>query len=270
MSSAVQQYRLLGASDGPSFEIVNREGTSPILLVCEHAANRVPARLGSLGLAPAQLASHVGWDPGALALAGRLSGALDAQLIAARFSRLVYDCNRPPDAPSAMPADTEVCAVPGNIDLTHDECSARVAEIYLPFHTALADLIARKRAAGQTPVVVTLHSFTPIFRGERRDVEIGFLYDRDSRIADAMREFCAGHSTYDVRLNQPYGPSDGVLHTVERHLRDGPFPYTMIEVRNDLLASENDLGDVATLLGSALSEAVPETDFNEPTRWPEA
>jgi predicted N-formylglutamate amidohydrolase len=270
MSSTAQDSRLLGASDGPAFEIVNPGGASPILLVCEHAANRVPERLANLGLEPGQLASHVGWDPGALALAERLSSAFDAQLIAARFSRLVYDCNRPPDAPSAMPHDTEVCAVPGNMDLTHAERQARVAEIYLPFHAALADLIVRKRADGKRPIVVTVHSFTPIFRGERRDVEIGFLHGRDGRLAGALRDFCAGRSTYDVRLNQPYGPTDGVLHTIEKHLGDSPFPYVMIEVRNDLLAPERGLADVVNLLSNALPEALSGSNFNETTRWPEA
>ncbi len=106
-----------GASDGTGWGGGCRgadRGEEPVLLVCEHASQRLPERIGSLGLSPDALSSHIAWDPGALAVCRLLSAALDATLVYQRFSRLVYDCNRPPEAESAMPQTSEIFAIPGN------------------------------------------------------------------------------------------------------------------------------------------------------------
>lgn len=248
--------RLLTLKDGPPFEIVNGRGKSPIVLVCEHAANRVPECLELLGLDDKQLASHVGWDPGALELAIGLSEAFDAPLIAARFSRLVYDCNRPPDAPSSIPAETEVCPVPGNRRIDAAARQRRVKEIYRPFHLAIEQVLSDKLSAGLDRVLVTVHSFTPVFNGQTRSVEIGLLHATDDRLSKALEFQLSCGSTYDIRLNQPYGPEDGVLHSIEKHLKSGGFPYVMIEVRNDLLADKERFSDILSLLSSSIPKAV--------------
>ncbi|TDT77404.1 putative N-formylglutamate amidohydrolase [Litoreibacter halocynthiae] len=243
--------KLLDQSDGPAFEVINRSGQSPVVLVCEHAANRVPAGLDNLGLTEEQLEAHVAWDPGASALARRLSDTFDAPLVEARFSRLVYDCNRSPDAPSAMPADTEFCTIPGNAHVTEADRAARTKDIYEPFHAAVAKVLAETPA----PVLVTIHSFTPVFHGKTRDVEIGLLHAEDTRLAHAMMPTLES-SAYDARYNAPYGPEDGVLHSIEKHLSDRRLPYVMIEVRNDLLATDAGLSDIATLLTRSLTHAL--------------
>lgn len=254
---------LLQANDGSAFEVSRPNAVSPIILVCEHASNRVPAQLENLGLTEDQLQSHVAWDPGALALSNSLSGALDATLVAARFSRLVYDCNRPPEAVSAMPSDTEACHVPGNVEIPAVDRLARTIEIYFPFHAELSRVIAAKRALGVRPIIATIHSFTPIFHGKPRDVEIGFLHGVDRRLASEMLSFTKTQSTYDVRLNEPYAPKDGVLHSIEKQLDDVSLPHVMIEVRNDLLAEPDRLADISNLLSQSLSEAVSSFDVHK-------
>jgi len=262
---------LLTQADGLAYEIVNPDGKNPLVLVCEHAANRIPEQLDNLGLDAQQLVSHVAWDPGARDLATRLSEALDAPLVAARFSRLVYDCNRPPTAPSAMPEATEVCTIPGNIGIDAAQRQARTDAIYHPFHRALAELIQNKRRQGLDPVVVTVHSFTPVYHGQKRRVEVGLLHDADDRLSRALKAGLLQDSKYRVELNEPYGPRDGVLHCLEKHLEDGPFPYVMIEVRNDLLADENHRETIFSLLndnipgavsslGSTIANNLPETE----------
>ena len=246
---------LLDEADGPAFEIHNAEGQSPIVVVCEHASNRVPLRLGNLGLSDKDLETHVAWDPGAASLARKLSDAFDAPFVEARFSRLVYDCNRPPEAPSAMPADTEVCPIPGNANISDAERAARAQEIYEPFHEAVSKTLQRQRSAGRTPILVTVHSFTPVFHGKTRDVEIGLLHGQDNHLVAAMMETIKDAS-YDCRATEPYGPKDGVLHSIEKHLADGPMPYVMIEVRNDLLATDDGMSDIFALLSQSISHAV--------------
>jgi len=256
---------VLAEGDGAPVEIINPYGNNKIVFVCEHASNRIPAGLRDLGLTEAQLHSHIGWDPGARNLAVRLSNAFDAPLVAARFSRLVYDCNRPPDAPSAMPYETEVCSVPGNARLSDAERNARVQSIYVPFHEALSDVLRFKRQQRQGPVVVTVHTFTPVFNGEKRLVEIGYLHEGDDRLSQALHDVSSQNTDYDVRLNEPYAPRDGVLHTVEKHLQTEPFPYVMIEVRNDLLTFEQSFEDIVSHFAEAIPDAASSLDHAVPT-----
>lgn len=247
---------LLSPSDGPPVEVVNPEGSSDVVLVCEHAANRIPAALGTLGLGKAQRLTHIAWDPGAAPMARHIGAAMDAPLVMARFSRLVYDCNRPPTAPSAMPRRSEAHVVPGNADLCEAERRARVAEIYLPFRRRLSDLLDERRAAGRRSVLVTVHSFTPVYAGIAREVDLGILHDTDSRLADEMIRIEEQRGDLVVRRNAPYGPQDGVTHTLAEHALARGLLNVMLEIRNDLIedarSQELMAARLSRLIGAAL------------------
>ena len=103
------------------------QGRAPALLLCEHASNAIPAAYGDLGLDAEAMTSHAAWDPGALDLAQRISQDWGLPLVYGAVSRLVYDCNRPPEAPDAIPARSEMYAIPGNRDLTDASRAARAA-----------------------------------------------------------------------------------------------------------------------------------------------
>ena len=244
---------LLSVSEGPAFEVRNSEGGSEILLVCEHASKTIPAGLNNLDMDRQTSDSHVAWDPGALSVAKHLSTKLDATLIAAKFSRLVYDCNRPPEADGAMPAKSEIFFIAGNQNLPPEAKAARVAEIYVPFTNAIKDRIAARLAAGRPTVLVTLHSFTPIYFGETRKVELGILHDSDSTLADAILRL---PSTMNMRRNQPYGPEDGVTHTLKLHALPTGLLNVMIEIRNDLIVTETEQEKVAAELADMLTKAL--------------
>lgn len=237
------------------FEVVNRAGGAQVVLLCEHASNRIPDRFSGLGLGDAARASHAAWDPGALALSCVLSRELDAVLVASTVSRLVYDCNRPPEAASAMPAKSELIEVPGNVNLTPSERDVRVHEVYEPFCNAVAQVLDSR---GADTVVVTIHSFTPVYFGQPRDVELGLLHDSDDRIALAMTRNSGLIPHRLVRLNEPYAASDGVTHSLRKHALSRGLANVMIEVRNDLLRDEHGINDMArdilTLLRPALAE----------------
>ncbi len=238
-------------------EILNPDGRGAAIIVCEHASNHIPATWGDLGLDAAARQSHAAWDPGAAPVARRLAEALDAPLVAGAVSRLVYDCNRPPDDPSAMPAQSETIAVPGNAGLSAAERAARVRAVYAPFTDALSALIARRQAAGAPFALVTIHSFSPTWFGTPRAVEIGILHDADTRLADAILAGAGVLSHRDIRRNAPYGPEDGVTHTLRAHGLANDLPNVMIELRNDLLATpaaqERMAGEVLRLLCPALA-----------------
>ena len=242
---------ILTEADGEAVAVENPEGAGNCLLLCEHASRRMPERAGNLGLDGDALVSHIAWDPGALDVAKRLSVVLDAPLVHQRFSRLVYDCNRPPESPAAMPEKSEIYDIPGNHGLSVAERYARTAALYVPFHDRVSAIAAARAARGQPIVIVTVHSFTPVYMGKQRDVEIGILHDDDSRLADIMLKAAEG-GPYRVARNDPYGPEDGVTHSLKLHGLPGGHLNVMIEVRNDLLREENDRRVIADYLAGLL------------------
>jgi predicted N-formylglutamate amidohydrolase len=231
------QHPLLEGEDEPVI-VVNADGPSHIFLVCEHAGRAIPRKLGTLGLSEGELERHIAYDIGAESVARRLSRLLDAPLVLQRYSRLVQDCNRPPDAPSAMPEVSETIQIPGNAGLTADERTARTAAIYEPFHAAVTKLLDSRQASGRGPIFVAIHSFTPIYKGMTRHLDAGILHDRDRRYADHLIATLSRHGDIKVRRNEPYGPEDGVTHTLNLHAGRRGLLNAMIEIRNDLITEE--------------------------------
>jgi predicted N-formylglutamate amidohydrolase len=243
--------RLLEGEEAPAL-VVNGGGRSCYVLACEHASNRLPASLGTLGLPEADLQRHIAWDIGAEKVARLLSRLMDAPLILQRYSRLVYDCNRPPDSADAMPEISETTHIPGNWHLSPDDRLMRTREIYRPFHATIADLLDRRAAEGARSMVATIHSFTPVYKGTQRAVELGILHDRDRVLAD---ELITSFPGVDARLNEPYGPDDGVLHTLNLHAAPRGLRHAMIEIRNDFLLDGRGQAEWAERLSAALVHA---------------
>lgn len=254
----MQDEKLIDASEGPVFTVSRADGVSDIVLVCEHAANTMPLALGTLGLEAHALESHIAWDIGAAGVAVRLSEMLDAALVMQRFSRLAYDCNRPPEAADAYPEKSEVFAVPGNCGLSAEAKTRRAQALYHPFHDAVADLMDSRHEAGRAITLVTVHSFTPVYLGALRDGALGILHDDDPRLADAMLEAASAAGLEGVRRNYPYGPQDGVTHTLKKHGLTRQIANVMLEIRNDLISDAAGQAEwakqIAGLLQTALAD----------------
>lgn len=230
-------------------EVARTSSNAPIVLVCEHASNFIPPELNGLGLTEEARLSHAAWDPGALGMAKAMADKLKASLVFSKVSRLVYDCNRPPHALDAMRDVSEAFDVPGNRHLNDAQRQARIAQFYEPFESALANEVMRHKE----PVIITVHSFTPVYDGRVRDLEIGILHDSDTRLADAI---LAVANTHMVRRNQPYGPEDGVTHTLRVHALPKSRLNVMIEVRNDLIASQSAQHAMAQTLSEWVAKAL--------------
>ena len=227
---------LLRPDEGEPVIVVNEKGPSPIVLICEHAGKVIPKSLGSLGLPAEDLTRHIAWDIGAEAVSRGLAQALGAPLVLQRYSRLVYDCNRPPESPDAMPVMSETTRIPGNEQLTPENRLARIREIYRPFHHGIAQLLDERASRGIASLFITIHSFTPVYKGVKRLLDLGVLYDRDTRLADKLVGAFGRMKDISVKRNEPYGPQDGVCHTLNLHAEPRGLPYAMLEIRNDLIA----------------------------------
>ena len=151
-----------------------------------------------------------------------------------------------------MPARSEAVDIPGNASLTGAQRQARADRYYAPFRARLSAAIA----ATSAPVIVTVHSFTPVFHGQRRSVEIGILHDSDRRLADAMMKVAPSHTSLNVAVNQPYGPQDGVTHTLNEHAIGAGHLNVMLEVRNDLIENAAQQDRMAACLEGWLTDAL--------------
>ena len=250
-------------ADDPSrdgaIEIANPSGRDNLVIVCEHASNFIPADLGGLGLDDEALQSHIAWDPGALAVAAEMAAVLDAPLVAPRMSRLVYDCNRPLEAPSAVPEVSEAYDIPGNAGLSLADRKARAERVYTPFRDALNAILEERMDEGRRPVLVSVHSFTPVYHGVARNMELGILHDTDARFADALLAATGQRADLVVRRNEPYGPDDGVTFTLSEHAVRRGLLNAMIEIRNDLIADADAQQAMADRLSGYVTEACQRT-----------
>lgn len=243
-------------------EVYNERGSHQIVLVCEHASTYMPAMYAQLGLSDDVARSHIAWDPGAQDTARYLADTLDAVLVAGTVSRLIYDLNRPPESAGAMIEHSEKYPVPGNQALTAAERQTRIDNYYRPFVSEVANVLQQRTGA----VLVTVHSFTPVYNGVTRTVEIGVLHDTDARLADAMLADTSPVSAYNVQRNEPYGAQDGVTHTLKLHALPAGIPNVMLEVRNDLIADAAACETMAALIGQWLTRALARLPAESPAQ----
>ena len=222
--------------DPPAVTVINEHGRAPLVLLCEHAANHIPARYANLGLPPEALARHIAYDIGAAEVARRLAAQLDAVLVLTGYSRLLIDCNRPLDAPSSIPVVSEATAIPGNRDLPPAERAGRDRLFFAPFRDRVGALLDARRAAGRPTALIGMHSFTPVFLGVARPWDAGVLYRRAHRLAATLREGLCEDPALIVGVNEPYRVTAEGDYTVPWLGEARGIPTALIEVRQDLIA----------------------------------
>jgi predicted N-formylglutamate amidohydrolase len=231
-----KQNRLLAADELDPVQVLRETGASDLFLTADHAGRVIPRRLGRLGVTEGELTRHIAWDIGIRGVTERLAAVLDATAIFQTYSRLVIDCNRNPSVPSAMPEVSETTAIPGNVGLGADDRAMRVAEIFTPYHARIAALLDARAAVGRRTVYVAMHSFTPVFKGESRAMEVGVLYNRHPKLAHIMLELLCAEGDLTVGDNAPYAVSDLTDYGVPVHAEGRGLPHVEIEIRQDLIA----------------------------------
>lgn len=218
------------------FEALNLEGTSPVVLLCEHASNYIPPEYGGLGLDAFELGRHIAWDIGVADVVRRLSQQLDAPAFLGTYSRLLIDLNRPLHAVSSIVTRSEATDIPGNQSLTPAEREQRAALYFKPYHDAVEQHLADRAAAGRPAIMVAVHSFTPIYLGVSRAWHAGLLYEKAARFAGATIErLRASEVGLNVGHNVPYAPSPDEDYGLLVYGDNVGNPAILIEIRQDLL-----------------------------------
>ena len=224
----------LGVRLLPPAMTINAKGRSPFVLVCDHASNRIPEPYGDLGLTLSQRLMHIAWDPGALAVARTLVDLLDAPLVQSTVSRLIIDPNRDHDATDLIPTVSETTRIEANDNVDALERAHRIVAFHNPFHEAITALLDARRDAGQETILVTVHSFTPVYRGVARPWPIGLIHGAESGFTSAFADaLIADAPCLNVGWNEPYAALNGVTYTLEHHGDERSLPSTMIEIRNN-------------------------------------
>jgi predicted N-formylglutamate amidohydrolase len=233
------QKFLIAPDEPPAVAECRRDGRSDFVVLVDHASRRIPRALNDLGLPESELSRHIAWDIGALAVAERVSAALDATLVAQNYSRLVIDCNRAPSMESAIPPVSEVTAIPGNENLSPEDREARRLAIHAPYHDHIAALLDERARQGRKTILIAQHSMTPVFRGSRRGMQAAVMYNRDARFALALREALADGTGLTVADNQHYAMTDATDYTLPQHGEKRGLLHVGLEIRQDLVEDES-------------------------------
>jgi predicted N-formylglutamate amidohydrolase len=233
----------------------NSQGKSSFLLVVDHAGNLIPRALGRLGLTETDCKRHLAWDIGIAGLARLLADQLKADLIEQNYSRLVIDCNRPLDAAASIVKISEDTAIPGNAHVSNRERKARTREIFEPYHAQIAAELDRRQAASLPTALISLHSFTPVFKGVSRPWHAGVLYNRDPRLALPLLALLNTDDDLLVGDNAPYVVSDATDYTIPVHGERRGLPHALVEIRQDLIEHEGGQREWALRLARLLPKA---------------
>ncbi len=227
---------LLAEDEPPPCQIENPAGKSPFLLICDHAGQRIPRRLGTLGVTEADQQRHIAWDIGAAGVTLKLAAALNATALLQRYSRLVIDCNRPLHSAESIVTTSERTPIPGNDNLNVDEIAQRQHAIFAPYHAAIHRTLDTRRECGQPTLLLALHSFTPVYLDQVRPWHIGLLYNRDPRLARALAAALSTETGLVVGDNEPYTVDDNTDYSIPEYGERRGLLHVEIEIRQDLIA----------------------------------
>ena len=238
-----------------AFHTHNAHMPARLLFLCDHASNQVPPELDLLGLTESDFARHIAYDIGAAELTRALADLSSAPALIARWSRLVVDLNRGGDDPTVVMKLSDGRIIPGNRDLDRAGVDERIRRFHAPYHAAIAETVRQAVGQGILPILVSIHSFTPVWRGHQRPWHIGILWDRDGRLALPLLERLRREPDIQVGDNEPYS---GELEndTLYRHGTMNGLPHVLIEVRQDLIGDAEGVHVWAARLHAALGDAL--------------
>jgi predicted N-formylglutamate amidohydrolase len=251
--------KLLMAEEAPPVIEENAQGSSPCFLTCDHYGRQVPQALGDLGVPASEWERHIAWDIGIAGVVTRLSRALDAHLIAQRYSRLVIDCNRPPGVASSIPLLSEATRIPGNEGMSAEAAEMRRAEIFAPYHARIVQALDARQQAKRPTILLAMHSFTPVYAGVERPWHIGTLYNRDKRLAKLLGNLLRADGDLIVGDNEPYAASDLTDYCIPVHAERRGLIHCGIEIRQDLIADDAGQAQWAERLARVFTHALEES-----------
>ncbi|MEP0519379.1 MAG: N-formylglutamate amidohydrolase [Hyphomicrobiales bacterium] len=243
------------APEWQAANIVEGNWDGQLLFLCDHARSAIPPQYENLGLPHSQLSRHIAYDIGMEALTRSLAKRLGAPAVLSTYSRLLLDPNRGEDDPTVLMRLSDGAVIPGNRYADDDERELRLRLFHRPYHVAISQAVDRMISGSKGPLIVSLHSFTPVWRGVQRPWHAGVLWDKDNRAADALITELEAQPDLIVGDNEPYS---GALtnDTLNRHGTRRGISHVLLEVRQDLVADDAGVEDWSTRLAPIFKRIV--------------
>ena len=202
---------------------------SRFVILCDHASNHVPPELCHLGLPAAELERHIAWDIGAAGIATELSRIFDSPAVLCPTSRLVIDCNRQLNARDLIPEISDGTVIPGNQGLNEQQVAERINRWFHTYHDAVESAIAK---LGR-PIVLSIHSMTPVLGGTARPWQIALSSFDDRGLVDPVLYALRAPGDITVGDNQPYDLDPAVDYSTPFHAMRRGLQYLQVEFRQD-------------------------------------
>lgn len=223
------RFEPVSTTETDAYERLSGHRAAPLFLTCEHASERLPTGYALTGSDLRLSGTHWAYDLGARDLVIELAAALCASAVLARFSRLLIDPNREEHHPDLFRQHAEGLPIGLNQQLSVSERQHRITHYHRPYHEAVDAALSESAA----PTLLSIHTFTPIYEGQVRQVELGVLFDRDDAAAEAL--MAALRQTYPhVAANEPWSGKLGLIYSAERHAHRHGRVALELEVRQDL------------------------------------
>ena len=245
------------SSCAQSHEVIEGDPHAGLVIVCDHARNTIPTEYDNLGLPPGELERHIAYDIGVEGVTRGLAQRLGVPAVLGCVSRLVIDPNRGLDDPTLVMRLSDGAVVPGNAEIDERERQKRISRFYRPYDEAVGTLIARSVTAGPEPVILSVHSFTPVWKGVPRPWHAGILWKKDDRFAPLLLAALAADPQLVVGDNEPY--SGGLAgDTMDRHATAKGLADALIEIRQDLITDEAGIDEWVERLSALLPGVLDE------------
>ncbi|WLE00810.1 N-formylglutamate amidohydrolase (plasmid) [Agrobacterium leguminum] len=224
-----------------------------IVLLCEHGGCRVPDKWRGLGLHEAFFETHYAHDIGSRDLTTAVANRLGATAVLANYSRLFLDYNRKANDPSCVRPDMGGIPVPANLHISDEERFQRERIARSPVERVLENLLEGERPVGK--LIVSIHSFSPVWEADYRSCQIGVMWKYDGRLALPLIQAMNVQRRFAVEENQPYSFADSDWFTLDRHGLSIAVPNAYIEVRNDLIQNASAVSDMAEVIAVGIEKA---------------
>jgi predicted N-formylglutamate amidohydrolase len=232
--------------------IAPRTPRSPFFFTCEHASNAIPEDMPLQEADKPWLETHWAWDPGAAMVTRAAASRFGSGAVLARASRLVCDVNRKIGGPGFIRQTVEGCPLSFNQNLDAAETQRRIDQYYLPYHRVLHDRLQDRLGEGQSPLLLAIHSFTPLMEEEVREMEVSVVFD--DQCPDKAQKFIRSFEDQGLKvgINQPYSGVKGQMYSAWYHGRGCGMDYLELEMRQDFFQTRRGAAAMTEAVANAL------------------
>lgn len=246
------------------YEVYNEQGKNRVILLCDHASNKIPKRFKSLGLSKKEINRHIGWDIGAALVAKKIAKELNSTLIMSGYSRLIIDCNRPFGVSEAFIKKSENTIIPGNLNINRKDKINRAKLYCLPYREKINSILKKRIGNKITPIIISMHSFTDFYKGVSRPWHLGLLYRKDRRLTSLILKQLKKDKSIKVGINEPYKCNLKGDFSIPYFAELNGLPNILFEIRQDLIRNKKGVDIWSKRISKILKKTISHPEISYP------